>query len=77
MMNDTPEEENNYNLNTSVTYLKLKGRSGKKNSKINNPPKDQPWIWLTSELISSLAWRSMGINCQKLVNRATTLWKYI
>ena len=68
-MNDTPAEENSYNSNTSVTYLKLKGRSGKKSSKINNPPKDQAWIWLTSELISSLAWRSMSINCQKLVNR--------
>tara|TARA_X000000950_G_C13604071_1_gene532591 strand:+ start:161 stop:703 length:543 start_codon:yes stop_codon:yes gene_type:complete len=69
MINDPPAEENSYNSNTSVKYLKLKGRSGKKSSKINNPPKDQPWIWLTSELICSLAWRSMSINCQKLVNR--------
>jgi hypothetical protein len=69
MINNNSEEQNNYNSNTSVTYLKQKGRSGKKSSKINNPPKNQPWIWLTSELISSLAWRSMSINCQKLVNR--------
>ena len=69
MVNDTVEVESNYNSNTSVTYLKLKGRSGKKSFKVNNPPKDHPWIWLTAELISSLAWRSMSINCQKLVNR--------
>ena len=69
MVNNTVKVENNYNSNTSVTYLRLKGRSGKKSFKVNNPPKDQPWIWLTAELVNSLAWRSMSINCQKLVNR--------
>ena len=68
MINDTPAEENSYNSNTSVTYLKLKGRSGKKSSKINRPPPES-WFWLTAELINSLSWRSMSINCQKLVNR--------
>ena len=68
MMIDTLKEENNYNSNTSVKYLSAKGRSGRKNSKINRPPKES-WFWLTAELINSLPWRSMSVNCQKLVNR--------
>jgi hypothetical protein len=38
------------------------------NNKIGGPPKGQPWVWLTLELIESDAWRSIGINTVKLIN---------
>ncbi len=28
--------------------------------KRNHPPKDQPWIWLTRDLLESEAWRSLS-----------------
>ena len=50
-------------------YPQLKGREGKPSRKFNRPPSNQAWSWLTSELINSLAWRSMSVNCLKLIHR--------
>ena len=42
-------------------------RSGKAAS-AHRPPKDEPWVWLTRELVSSAAWRSRSINVVRLIN---------
>ena len=42
---------------------KLLGRL-KKNMQ---PPKGEPWVWLTRELITSDAWRSQSITCRRLI----------
>ena len=48
------------------------GRSSGKRTgraaKAHRPPKDEPWIWLTQELISSPAWRYRSINCVRLID---------
>ena len=36
-------------------------------SKAHRPPKDEPWVWLTRELLASAAWRAQGINTIRLV----------
>ena len=33
------------------------------------PPVDQPWVWLTRDLLASYAWRSMSANARRLVER--------
>jgi hypothetical protein len=40
------------------------GRQGK----IHRPPKGEPWVWLTRELLRSDAWRNRGINCARLLD---------
>lgn len=42
--------------------------SGNRAKKLRGPPKDEPWIWLTRELVSSPVWRSRSINCVRLIN---------
>lgn len=42
---------------------KRAGRTGK----AHRPPKDQPWIWLTRELLASAAWRARSINTVRLI----------
>jgi hypothetical protein len=32
------------------------------------PPAGQPWVWLTRDLLSSDAWRSLGINGRRFVD---------
>ena len=32
------------------------------------PPKGEPWIWLTRELLSSASWRATSINCRRLID---------
>ena len=68
-MNDTLNAENTRERNASVKYPQLKGRSSKGSRKFNRPPSGEGWIWLTGELINSLAWRSMSVNCLKLTLR--------
>ncbi len=34
-----------------------------------NPPPDQPWIWLATEIMGSPAWRALGINARQLIDR--------
>jgi hypothetical protein len=37
--------------------------------KRNRPPSDQPWVWLTRELLESDAWSTAPINTRRLVER--------
>ncbi len=39
------------------------GRAGK----AHRPPKNEPWVWLTRELLASVAWRARSINAVRLV----------
>ena len=32
------------------------------------PPKGEPWVWQTSELLCSPAWRSMSVNTRRLID---------
>lgn len=50
-----------------------KGRSsgkiaGKKNREWRSPPKDEPWTWLTRDLLESDAWRTQSIHCRRLID---------
>ena len=68
-MNDTLDVENTHERNTSVKYPLMKGRTSRGSRKFNRPPSGEGWIWLTGELLNSLAWRSMSVNCRKLIDR--------
>ncbi|HEX4570363.1 MAG TPA: hypothetical protein VH184_08055 [Dongiaceae bacterium] len=37
------------------------------NSRMNRPPPDEPFVWLTRELLASAAWRSMSINGHRVL----------
>lgn len=37
-------------------------------SKPQGPPKGEPWIWLTQKVVTSAAWRRLGINARRLVD---------
>ncbi len=45
-------------------FAKQEGRAGDNNS----PPRGKPWIWLTYEMLSSLAWRSLSANGRRLLD---------
>jgi hypothetical protein len=34
----------------------------------NRPPPGQPWVWLTRDLLTSPAWRALGINARRLID---------
>lgn len=68
-MDDTLNVENTHERNASVKYPQQKGRTSRGSRKFNRPPSGEGWIWLTGELINSLAWRSMSVNCLKLTLR--------
>jgi hypothetical protein len=36
--------------------------------KLNRPPKGQPYVWLTRELLASAAWREMSINARRFID---------
>lgn len=40
------------------------GRDGKS----HRPPKDEPWVWLTRELLGSPAWRARSANTVRLLD---------
>ena len=40
------------------------GRFGR----VNRPPKDEPWVWLTRGLLNSPAWRARSINTVRLLD---------
>ncbi len=69
MMDDTPDDANDINLNASIKYPQQRGREGKPSRRFNRPPHNMAWCWLTAELLNSVSWRSMSRNCQKLINR--------
>ncbi len=41
--------------------------TGRRLKKLLGPPNDQPWCWLTRELIASAAWRAQSINTVRLI----------
>ncbi len=47
------------------------GRSSEKRAgraaKAHRPPKGEPWVWLTRELLASPAWRHQSVNTARLV----------
>ncbi|NQV99640.1 MAG: hypothetical protein HQ483_08070 [Rhodospirillales bacterium] len=49
------------------------GRSSGKQSglisRVMKPPTDEPWIWLSRELLISPAWRGLSVNARKLLDR--------
>ena len=47
------------------------GKRTDKSGKAHRPPRDEPWVWLTRELVSSPAWRSRGVNCARLMDFLT------
>ena len=44
------------------------GPYGPQERKIFGPPKDEPWVWLTTALLYSTAWRAMRPNTRKLID---------
>ncbi len=43
---------------------KRTGRAGK----AHRPPKSEPWVWLTRELLASATWRAMSANTARLID---------
>lgn len=41
--------------------------AGKKEREWRGPPKDEPWSWLTRELLESDAWRGQSVHCFRLL----------
>jgi len=44
------------------------GKFGGRVGKMMKPPKGQPWVWLTRELLESDAWQSLSINARRFVD---------
>ena len=42
-------------------------RTGRR-GKAHRPPKGEPWVWITRDLVSSPAWRARSINCRRLID---------
>lgn len=41
----------------------------RKKTRANAPPKGEPWIWITQDMMASDAWRLMNINERKALDR--------
>jgi hypothetical protein len=37
-------------------------------TKVSGPPKGQPWIWITQDVLCSPAWQNLGINARRLID---------
>ena len=48
--------------------MKVRRYATKRDRKVLGPPKDEPWVWQTTELLNSAAWRAMGTNTRKLID---------
>lgn len=35
---------------------------------VGGPPKGQPWVWITRDVMRSEAWRSMSVNARRLID---------
>ncbi len=44
------------------------GKWGSKEKRTFGPPKDEPWIWQTTEMLCSDAWKAMSINTRRLID---------
>jgi hypothetical protein len=47
------------------TYLPASRRA----RQASRPPADEPWVWLTRELLSSNAWQTLSINERRVIDR--------
>ena len=64
------KELTSFQSNARHQYEIQKGRASRKTTrdkKLYSPPQDEPWLWLPTALLCSEAWRSMSINCYKLI----------
>jgi hypothetical protein len=43
--------------------------ASRRDRKAARPPADEPWIWLTRELLSSDAWQTLSINERRVIDR--------
>ncbi len=41
----------------------------RRSQRIGGPPSDQPWFWLTEEILISPAWRALTLNARRLIDR--------
>ena len=48
---------------------KSKPLAKKLREKRNHPPVDQPWIWISRDILESEAWKSAPINTRRVVDR--------
>jgi hypothetical protein len=46
-----------------------RSKTARRIKKPNSPPLDQPWIWLTREIMESLAWRSLSLAAKQALDR--------
>ncbi len=44
------------------------GKLSSRAKKLRAPPKDEPWCWLTRELLASPAWRALSVNARRLMD---------
>jgi hypothetical protein len=42
--------------------------ASRRDQKASRPPVGEPWVWLTRELLSSDAWRTMSINERRIID---------
>lgn len=49
---------------TGRSTNRFSGREGK----LRKPPRGEPWAWLTRELLTSEAWRALGVNSRRLMD---------
>jgi len=49
---------------TGRSSNRLSGRE----SRLRKPPKGEPWAWLTRELLTSEAWKGLGVNGRRLMD---------
>ncbi len=49
---------------TGRSSNQFSGREGR----MRKPPKGEPWVWLTRELLTSAAWRGLSVNGRRLMD---------
>ena len=40
----------------------------RKERRLFGPPRDEPWVWLTTALLFSASWRAVSVNTRKLID---------
>ena len=56
------------NFGKSNAKGRSSGKFGGRKGKLLGPPPGEPFAWLTTELLASPAWRSMGINARRMID---------
>jgi hypothetical protein len=54
---------------TAKSSWKTAGYITRRDRKANGPPKSQPWIWFTLEMLESPAWRSLSASAYRVLSR--------